>query len=153
VKFLYNIVCPISNVKIDSNVSRLTVFMNSILIALYLFTGVPYFMILVAIDYAIRAFWKPKYSPIGWGAVGIARMGRLSEKQVEQAPKLFASRVGFLFAASSVILFLTQLPIASLIVAGSLLIFTILDSVFDFCVGCLTYHYVVFPFYQRRLNL
>lgn len=151
-KFLDNVVCPISNVKIDSNVSRLTVFMNSILIALYLLTGAPYFMILVAIDYAIRASWKPKYSPLRWVAVGIARMGGLSEKQVEQDPKLFASRVGFLFAVISV--FLTPLSMkASLIVAGVLLVFTILDSVFDFCVGCLTYHYVVFPFYQRRRNL
>jgi hypothetical protein len=147
-KFLDNVVCPISHIKIDSNVSRLTVFMNSILIALYLFTGAPYFMLLVAIDYAIRALWKPKYSPLRWVAVRIARMVGLSEKQVNQAPKLFASRVGFLFAV--VILFLTPLSIkASLIVAGVLLVFTVLDSVFNFCVGCLTYHYVVFPFYQR----
>jgi hypothetical protein len=147
--FLDNIICPISNVKIDSHVSRLTVFMNVILIALYLFTSIPYFMFLVAIDYGIRALWRPEYSPLRWIAARLARLGGFPVKLVDQAPKLFASRIGFLCAAISVLLMPISIT-ASLIVAGILLIFTILDSVFDFCVGCLIYHYFVFPFYQRR---
>jgi hypothetical protein len=150
-KFLENVVCPISNVKIDSNVSRITVLINALLIALYLYTGGLYFMVLVAIDYGIRALPKPKYSPIRWIAVGIARIVRITKKTVDQAPKLFASRVGFLFAVT--VLILNPLSIqASLIVAGVLLVFTILDSVLNFCVGCLTYHYVVFPLYHRQHN-
>lgn len=148
-KFLDNVICPISNVKIDNHVSRLTVFMNAALIALYLFTGLPYFMLLVAVDYGIRAMWNPKYSPLRWLAASIINLGGFSPKMIDQAPKLFASRVGFLFAAISVLL-VPMYATASLIVAGILLIFTILDSVFDFCVGCLTYYYIVLPFYQWR---
>ena len=152
-KFLDNIICPISTVKVDRTLSRLTVFINVILMALYLLTGVPYFMILVAIDYGIRAFWQSKYSLIQWAAMGIKKLTGLPEKQVDQAPKLFASRVGLLFAAGSMVLLLFQNPLGSSMVAGVLFVFAILDSVFDFCVGCLTYHYVVLSLYQRRMRL
>lgn len=144
-----DLICPISNTKIDSHLSRLTVFLNVALIGLYLLTGSLYFMVLVAIDYGIRAIWKPNYSPLRWVAAKLVRILGWSEKLADQAPKLFASRVGFLFAFTSVLLS----PInhtASLIVAGILLVFAVLDSVFNFCVGCITYSYLVLPFYQWR---
>jgi len=59
-----NIVCPISTEKIDSNVSRLTVFLNVILIALFLVTLNPIFIIVVTLDYFIRAALEAKYSPL-----------------------------------------------------------------------------------------
>lgn len=145
--FLHNIICPVSNIKIDSNVSRLTVFMNAVLLALYLLTGNPVLVVVVAIDYAIRAIWQPKYSPIRFLAMRIANNLYVPEKLIDQAPKLFASRVGFLFAITSTLLFAFSGP-ASLLVAGVLLVFTTLDSVLDFCVGCLVYTVVVLPFYN-----
>ncbi len=147
--FLDNVICPVSNVKVDSHVSRLTVFLNAVFIALYVITGNPLFMAVVALDYGIRVFASAKYSPLKWVATGIARAIGMSEKMVDQAPKMFAARVGFLFALVSVLL-APQAAFASLVVAGTLLVFTILDSVFDFCVGCLTYNYLVLPFYQWR---
>jgi len=147
-----NVICPISNVKINSYVSRLTVFMNAILIVLFLLTGNPLFMWVVAIDYGIRALWNPQFSPLRWGAAQLVEIARLPEKLTDQAPKMFASRVGFLFAAFSVLFFLMS-PIIGAIVAGILLVFTILDSVFDFCVGCLTYQYIVLPLFQERGDL
>lgn len=150
--FFSNVVCPISNVKINSYVSRLTVFMNAILIGLFLLTGNPLFMWIVALDYGIRAIGNPRFSPLRWGAAQLIKIVRLPEKLTDQAPKLFASRVGFLFAACSVLFFLMS-SMTGAIVAGILLVFTILDSVFDFCVGCLTYQYIVLPLFQARGGL
>lgn len=121
--------------------------MNACLLATYLLTGIPYFVFIVAIDYGIRAIWKPKYSPLRWIALRSVTAIKLPEKFTDQAPKLFASRVGFLFAFASAIFVPLSMPI-SIIIAGILLVFTILDSVFDFCVGCITYAYIVLPFYQ-----
>ena len=59
-----NIVCPISTEEIDSNVSRLTVFLNVILMALFLGTLNPIFIIVVTLDYFIRAALEAKYSPL-----------------------------------------------------------------------------------------
>ncbi len=146
-----NIVCPISNVKIDSHTSRLTLFLNAVLIGFYLFTGSFYFILLVAIDCGIRATLDANYSPLRRIAAKLISLTGLAKKLVDQAPKLFASRLGFLCAAISVML----VPVsgfASLCIAGMLLVFMILDSVFNFCVGCLIYNYAVLPFYQRRGN-
>lgn len=146
---LQNVICPVSNVKIDSYTSRTTVFLNVILLALYVFTGSPLFILIVALDYGIRAAWKPAYSPLGWVAKRLVRAVGLPQKLVDQAPKLFASRVGFLFAGVSALLLPVSAP-ASIVVATVLLVFALLDSVFDFCVGCITYTYLVLPFFQRR---
>ncbi len=147
--FLDNVICPISSTKIDNTISRLTVFQCAVLLALYLWTGIPYFILLVAVDYGIRTTGNGAYSPLGWVAVRLARAAGLPNKPTDHSPKLFASRIGFLFATVSTLLF-PFAATASTIVAGILLIFTILDSVFDLCVGCLTYSYVVLPFYQWR---
>ena len=152
-KLLDNIVCPISNKKIDGNINRLAVFMDVLLLIGYLFTGVQFFISLIVLDYAIKAFDKPKYSPLNWIATKIAKIIKMSSKLVDQAPKLFAVRVGFLTASISLIFYLIGIPIASFIVAGVLLIFTTMDSVLNICVGCLMYHYLVFPFYKRKLAL
>jgi hypothetical protein len=147
--FLDDVICPISNVKVDNNVSRLTVFFNAILLALFLTTHIPYFVILCAVDYAIRVAGQAQYSPMRWLAANIAGMLKWPAKMTDQAPKMFAARLGLLFSAGSALFFVVSLPV-SLIVGSILLVFATLDSVFDFCVGCLTYSYVVLPFYKGR---
>jgi len=147
--FLDNVICPISNIKVDNNVSRLTVFFNAVLLALFVTTHIPYFVILAAFDYSVRVAGYPQYSPMRWIAAKIASGLKWSIALKDQAPKAFAARLGLLFSAGSALFLFSSLPV-SLILAGILLVFTTLDSVFDFCVGCLTYTYVVLPFYQWR---
>ena len=145
-----NVVCPISQVKIDSRVSRVTSFINSLLIALYVLTGSPFFIVAAALDFSVRAFGKQKFSPVRLLSITLAKGLHISGKKIVLAPKIFASRVGFLFSAASLTLFVILLPKASLVVAAVLLVFTLMDSLLDFCVGCLMYHYVVLPFYTHR---
>lgn len=143
----HSVICPVSSINIDSNVSRMTVFLNVLLLAAYVLTSFPVLILIVAVDYGIRAAWNPQYSLIRWIARQIvAGLGKTG-KMINQAPKLFASRIGFMFALTSALLFMIA-PVPSLVVAGILMIFAFLDSVFSFCVGCITYTYIVLPFYQ-----
>ncbi len=142
-----DVICPVNNNKINKNLSRVTVFINASLLALYVITGMPLLVALVALDYGIRAIWKPEYSPLRWVALQIVNVLNIPEKEMDQAPKLFASRVGFLFAFASLIFVPISMPV-SLVVAGILTVFAYADSVLDFCVGCITYTYIVLPFYQ-----
>ena len=149
----YNeIICPVSNVGVDSNVSRLTTFNIVALLALFLYTYIPYFIIIVAIDYFIRAFLKPGYSPLRWVAYGLSNIFNLHKKEINIGPKIFASRLGFLCALVSIVFYYVDMPIISLIIASVLFGLTVMDSVFNFCVGCLIYHTIVFPFYERKLK-
>lgn len=144
-----NVVCPISSNRVDSNVSRLTAFLIVILLAVYLFTGFQTIIALIAIDYLIRAAFSPKYSPMKWLAELISRLIKIPIKMVDAAPKLFASRIGVLFAVTALLLSQTYV-FASATVATILLVFAFLDSVFDFCFGCLAYHYIVFPLFGKN---
>lgn len=147
-----SIVCPISSEKIDSNTSRLTVFLNVILMAGFLITLNPIFIIIVTIDYFIRAVLDAKYSPFRLVAVGSLNILNLEKKPINLAQKIFASRLGFLCAIASTILILLGYNVAAIVVAAMLMCLSIMDSVFNFCVGCLIYNYMVYPFYKDKLS-
>jgi hypothetical protein len=150
-KLLDNIVCPVSNKKIDGNINRLAVFIDVLLLVGYLLTGSPYFVAFIVLDYATKAFDKAEYSPLNWIASRIAKIINLPTKMVDQAPKLFAVRVGFIISLIVLISYLIDLQTVSIIAAFVLLTFTTMDSVLNICVGCLMYHYLVFPLYKRKL--
>ena len=144
-----SIICPISSENIDSNASRLTVFLNVLLMSGFLITLNPVFISIVAIDYFLRAALDIKYSPIRYVASRAVNAMNLQKKQINLAQKIFASRLGFLCAISSLILILLGYSTASTIIATLLMCLAILDSVFNFCVGCLIYNYLVYPFYKN----
>jgi len=145
-----SLVCPISTQMIDSNVSRLTVFLNVILMALFIITLNPLYIIVVAIDYLIRAAFDIKYSPMRFIASSGIGLLNLEKKPINAAPKIFASRLGFVCALASASLILMGFTLASTIIVGLLMVLSIMDSIFNFCVGCLIYNYLVYPFYKNR---
>ena len=144
-----SIICPISSEKIDSNTSRLTVFLNVLLMAGFLVTLNPVLIIIVSIDYFVRAALDIKFSPIRFVAHGIVNVMKLKKKPINLAQKIFASRLGFLCAFSSSILIILGYSTASIIIAVILMSLAIMDSVFNYCVGCLIYNYLVYPFYKN----
>lgn len=145
-----NVICPISLEKIDSNTSRLTVFLNVVLMAAFLVTLNPIFIICVSIDYFIRAVFDVKFSPIRLVAHGVLSIMNLKKKPINLAQKVFASRLGVMCAIASSILILLGYNTASILIAVILMSLSILDSVFNFCVGCLIYNYLVYPFYKDK---
>lgn len=143
-----SLVCPVSNEKIDSNVSRTTIFLNVLFMSLFMVAGHPAFMLVVSIDYFIRAFLNMKYSPLRITALSIVNITGATKKPIDLAQKIFASRLGFLCAVFSFMFSLFGMDTASALVAGFLMILSIMDSVLNICVGCLIYNYLVFPFYR-----
>ncbi len=144
------IVCPISNVKMDGNVGRVNSFLVSLLILLFVATYSPWPLVLLVVDFAIRGCSNPTYSPLRWLAVQIARAARLPLKRVDAAPRLFAVRLGLFCTVVALAFFAANLPALSVGMAVVLVTFTLLDSVLNFCTGCILYHYVVFPLYHGR---
>ena len=140
------LICPLSSMRIDRNVIRLTGLMMAMLIALYVATDNIWFIGLIVVDYFIRAFTAAEFSPFSWLSLRLARLLRLSYDPIDKAPKIFAARVGFLFAVVTLLLFFVN-PMASLAVGLCLMGFALLESVLDICVGCLVYTYVVLPLF------
>ena len=103
-----------------------------------------FFFAVIAVDYFIRAFTSVRRSPFSWLACQIARLLDLPEEPIDKAPKIFAARVGFLFSLATVVLYFV-FPPASLVVGLALMGFALLESVLNFCVGCVVYTYIVLP--------
>ena len=144
------IVCPISKEKIDSYLSRMTVFLNVLLMFAFIITYNPIFLVVVVIDYLIRAFLNVKLSPVRFLAKFVRGSMKLEPKYIDLAPKVFAARLGFVFSCSALVAFVAGFNFVSISIAAFLMTLSILDSVFDFCLGCLVYHYLVFPFFNRQ---
>lgn len=144
-----DIVCPISNEKIDSNVSRLTIFISVLLVIAFIATQQPVFVYIAALDYGIRAFGNSKFSPLRFIALKISLMAGWQPKMIDKAPKVFASRLGFICLLTASLLFNLNLVTASYavaVMAGSLFLLDALDII---CVGCVIYHHLAFPFFRK----
>ncbi len=93
----------------------------------------------LAIDFIIRAFIRPKYSPLAALARGTVSGFNLPKKMVDSAPKIFAARIGVLFSAVATLLYAANLLIPGTVVLVILLICAVLESAFGFCLGCWMY--------------
>lgn len=138
------LICPISTQRISRHVVRLTGLLMATMIALYLWTDNITFIIAIVVDYYIRAFTNLSHSPFSWLATQIVRQTDWAPSMLDKAPKIFAARVGWLFAVVTAVLYPIN-PLASQIVGASLMTFALLESIFDYCVGCVVYTYIVLP--------
>lgn len=145
-----NLICPVSAKRVDSFVSRLTIFLNVILLALFLVTQQPVYACMVALDYSFRATGNGELSPLCLIAGWLARLLNFPSKMVQAAPKIFASRLGWICAVVASVLSMLGYATPATAVAGLLAGLAFMDAVFNVCMGCLIYHYVVFPVWGAR---
>jgi hypothetical protein len=141
-----NFSCPISGDQRDNNAVRIVAgqtFLIAIdtLIVAFIAGTFPAAIIvgILAIDFIIRAFIKPKYSPLATLARGITSGLDLPKVMVDSAPKIFAARIGVLFSVASTILYAFGFLLAGSIVLGILVICAFLESALSFCLGCWVY--------------
>lgn len=141
------LICPISQETMDKQSSRIGAGLTALLLFVYGATAWWPILALVCVDYILRVF-TPIVPPVSIAARSIARLMRMQPAFVNKGPKIFAWRVGFLMAFVA----LALVPInatAAITVAIALAGFNVLDGLCNFCVGCLMYTYVIFPFYEH----
>lgn len=144
-----NLFCPVSQERINEQVTRLTALLVVITaIIAFAFNSV-LLMTFIAADFYIRAFTRLRYSPLSCLAYWMTQALNLPERLIDKAPKIFAARMGFTMALAFTSLHLLQLNPASAIVAGVLVFFAGLEFAFAFCAGCTIYTYLVLPFYRN----
>ena len=143
-----NLVCPISTQQINEYASRVVATVIVSLITLFIITQNVWFLIFAIFDFTFRVFEKVKFSPISWFVSKLFNITNLPKKLVNKAPKVFAARLGFFLSVLALALFFFY-PTVSIIIAGVLGICAFADAAFNYCIGCVIYHYVVFPFYKN----
>ena len=147
-KMMKNILCPISDERINERVTRISAFFGILLVVTGFVTNSILFFIILLADFYIRAFTKMKFSPISYISFSMANAFNLSKKNIDKAPKIFAARLGFLMMLTIIVLYLLQLHTAALVVGGILVFFATLEFVLAVCMGCIMYTYLILPFYK-----
>lgn len=144
-----NLVCPISDQRVNEQVTRLNaMFTIGIIVLAFVLNSVLLFIFLMA-DFFFRAFTEIKFSPINFASHYMSHTLNLPVRMIDKAPKVFAARLGFLMTTVIAGLFIFNFKIASVVVAGILIFFASLEFLLAVCVGCMIYTYLVLPFYKK----
>ena len=143
-------ICPVSNERVDENRVRATALGVVITMGAYLITGFIPLLALLVIDFSIRAFTRIKYSPISWLAHLLVTSMGTQPVWIDKAPKVFAARIGFLLTAIAVVSALVAMPLLTAVMGTTLVVFAFLECGLNFCAGCWVYTYVVFPLVRKK---
>jgi Domain of unknown function (DUF4395) len=119
---------------------RLTAFFVLVIAIVYLIGGYGIAPLFLLLDFTLRSFGLPRYSPLGYLAGTLATALKLPVKPVFLPPKRFAARVGFVFCLAITILHYANQEIAATILGAVLAIFAALESLAGFCAGCYVYN-------------
>lgn len=135
------LICPTDGKQLNEHKVRIVAFLVLLTGLAYLLTGWLVLPLLLAVDFALRSFDIPRFSPLGQLATGLVRGLQLPFKGTNGAPKRFAARIGLGFATGISILHV--LGYATLIPATVLALFAALESLAGFCAGCYVYTFYV----------
>jgi hypothetical protein len=144
-----NLVCPISDQRVNEQVTRINALLTVLVVVLAFVLNSVWLLAFLMADFFIRAFTEIKFSPISFTSHSVRNALSLSVKMIDKAPKIFAARMGFLMSTMIAIFYIFNLTAAAVIVASVLIFFATLEFAFGICVGCMIYTYLVLPFYKK----
>ncbi len=134
--------------RINENVVRIVAAQVLVFSILTVITGWAVLPLYLSIDFFLRAFTGVK-PPFAWVGQQIAKSLKLEVKPIYAAPKKFAAGIGFVFSVAISVLLLSGLINTAKVVAGILVVFSGLESIFSICAGCYVYSWVVAPLINK----
>jgi hypothetical protein len=140
---LRDIVCPVSTERLNKRACRVGATLTAALLVVFFLTKWWLVLAFIVVDYVVRVFTS-RTAPIAFLANGIVRALRVSPVPMDKAPKIFAWRVGFLMSVASAVALPFSVAVSAYI-ALALAAFNVLDGIFNFCVGCIMYTYLILP--------
>ena len=140
----FELECPVDFKKVNENKVRLTALWFLILGVLLVLTKSWIIGAFLLIDFALRAFDFGKYSLLNLLSDFTVSTFKISAKPIDQAPKLFAAKIGLAFSVTILATILTGNLTATLYITAVLIFFAFLESALGFCAGC-----YVYTFYKK----
>jgi len=134
-----SISCPISAERVNENVIRVIASIVIIISIITILNEWFWLAYILSIDFLLRAIGYKKYSLLALIANQIVSIAKLKEIKTDAAPKKFAAGVGFIFTSLIGSLLLFELSVGAIILTGILLFCAILESAFNYCMGCYVY--------------
>ena len=146
---MQNLVCPISDQRVNEQITRLNAMLViGIIVLAFVLNSLSLFVFLMA-DFFIRTFTNLKFSPISFASHSLSNALNLPIRMIDKAPKIFAARLGFLMTLAMALLFIFNFKITAIAVTAILIFFASLEFFLAICAGCLIYTYLILPFYKK----
>ncbi|HFQ60850.1 MAG TPA: DUF4395 domain-containing protein [Epsilonproteobacteria bacterium] len=132
--------CPISTRRVDANMVRIISFQVALFSVVLLFTQESLFAAVLLFDFTMRTLRLANFSPFhtigkfiltGWG---------IAPKLCDESPKRFALYMGLSISLLLAVLFVAGLTKIATFIAVILFVCALLETLFDFCIGCKIYY-------------
>ena len=134
--------CPVSLVAIDKRIVRLNAILSALTILLFLLTQSSLFSFVLLFDFSARVTRQNALSPF-WRLSSLClSLSRSDPIRCDEAPKRFALFLGWILAASLFAFFFVGLQKVTISIAILLFVCTLLEALFDFCIGCWLYYLI-----------
>ncbi|MBU1659670.1 DUF4395 domain-containing protein [bacterium] len=131
--------CPIIYKKVDQNAARVLAGLVTTLGILFIQAPQLSIVLILVYDFSIRVSGYPKMSILFHISKFLAKFMKLKKQEVDAGPKVFASKLGFLFVISILVAFLFGYALTSVLLMGALAACAFLEAAFAFCIGCEIY--------------
>jgi len=132
--------CPISTRRVDSNMVRIISFQVALFTVILLLTQESMFALILLFDFFMRTLRQQNFSPFhmvgkfildGWG---------VAPKLCDESPKRFALYLGLVISLFLVVFYAAGFTAFATAISIILLICALLETLFDFCIGCKIYY-------------
>lgn len=143
------LICPVSPERIDENRVRVTALGVILIMGVFFMTGNVLFPAMLIVDFYIRAFTRLTYSPLSWLAHKFVMVIGTKPVLIDKAPKVFAARIGLLFAISITVASFSGFVLLANILGATLALFAFLECGLNFCTGCWVYTFLVYPRFRK----
>ena len=131
--------CPISFKQVNERAAQMNAALTVLSMLVFLLTSQKWILLILGIDFFIRGFLDPTYSPYGAISKAILRISKVKPAMVNAGPKIFAAKIGFIFCCVTGLCYLTHFYRISLIAGSMLGFFAAQEAIFRFCVACKIY--------------
>jgi CBS domain containing-hemolysin-like protein len=132
--------CPISAKRVDTNRVRLIAMQVSLVSIVLLLSGERFFALLLLLDFTLRVLRKYEFSPFNQMASFIIGFWGMTPKYANELPKRFALILGLSIALLLLIFYFFELSFVAPLLALILFICSLMEALFDYCIGCKIYH-------------
>jgi len=133
-------VCPISTRRVDSNMVRVISFQVALFTVILLITKESAFAFVLLFDFCMRTLRKSQLSPFHLVAKFVLDGWGVAPKLCDESPKRFALYMGLVTSLFLVVFYAAGFTTFATAITIILLICALLETLFDFCIGCKIYY-------------
>lgn len=146
--------CPISTRRVDANMVRIISFQVALFTVILLLTHESIFAFILFFDFLMRTLRLSHMSLFALVAKLIITKWGIEPKLCDESPKRFALYMGLVISFILLLLLALNLTIMATFIAVLLFVCALIETLFDFCIGCKIYYaiQILNSYYKQRLS-